>query len=67
MYMFSGGCHKYYASQNLTKAKVSTYNIPKDIQNSFIEEYLKRNNKKVVYEKNASKYVDTTFLEIENQ
>lgn len=67
MYMFSGGCHKYYASQNLKKAKVSTYNIPKNVQDSFIEEYLKRNNKKIVYEKNISKYVDTTFLEIDNQ
>lgn len=67
LYLFSGGYHKYYASQNLKKAKVSTYNIPKYIQADFVEDYLRRNNKKVIYEKNVSKYVDTTFLEIENQ
>lgn len=67
MYLMAGNCHKYYASQNLGKPKVSTYNIPQNLQKNFVNHYLEKTNKKIVYEKNTSRYIDTTFYETDDK
>ena len=61
------GCHRYYASKNLSSPNVKTYCVgDKTQQNIFLNHYCEKNEKKVVYSKTTDKYIETTFNMLEN-
>lgn len=62
------GCHRYYASKNLSSPNVKTYYVGgKSQQDIFLYHYCEKNGKKVVYSKTTDKYIETTYNMLENK
>lgn len=59
------GCHRYYASKNLSSPNVKTYYVG-DKSQQFLDHYCEKNKKEVVYSKTTNKYIETTFNMLEN-
>lgn len=59
------GCHRFYASKNLSNPNVKTYYVG-DKSQQFLDHYCEKNKKEVVYSKTTNKYIETTFNMLEN-
>lgn len=61
------GCHRYYASKNLSSPNVKTYYVGgKTQQDVFLNHYCEKNGQKIVYSRTTDKYIETVFNMLEN-